>query len=97
MYGMTNATVGGKLRIAPNGSTTISSQINLANTTGIQTVLDSYILPYGAFQVLPIQNQITLYALILLPISNTSFAKPFETYGRVNAYNGHIQFLQWLY
>jgi hypothetical protein len=89
MYGMTNATGGGKLRIAPNGSTTISSQINLANTTGIQTVLDSYILPYGAVSSATNTESNQIVFINIIAYSNTSFAKPFETYGRVNDTTGY--------
>ena len=89
MYGMTNATGGGKLRIAPNGSTTISSQVNMNNTTGIQTVLNSYILPYGALSSATNTESNQIVFINIIAYSNTSFQKPFETYGRVNDTTGY--------
>ena len=89
MYGMTNATGGGKLRIAPNGTTNISSQVNLNNTTAIQTQINNYILPYGLLTSSDNTNANQIVFLQIIGYSNTNFQKAFETYGRANDGTGY--------
>jgi hypothetical protein len=89
MFGMTNATANGKLRIAPNGSTTISSQVHMENTTAIGTTLDNYIIPYGNLSSSTRTNANQIIVLNIIGYSNTNFQKGFSTFGRVNDGTGY--------
>jgi len=89
MFGMTNATANGKLRIAPNGSTTISSQVRMDNTTAIGTTIDNYIIPYGNLSNSDRTTADQIIVLNIIGYSNTNFQKGFSTFGRVNDGTGY--------
>jgi hypothetical protein len=89
MFGMTNATGNGKLRIAPNASTTISSQVRMENTTSFGTTMDNYLIPYGNLSSSDRTIADQIIVLNIIGYSNTNFQKGFSTFGRVNEGTGY--------
>jgi hypothetical protein len=89
MFGMTNATANGKLRIAPNGNTSISTQVRMNDTTTIGTSLDQYLIPYGNLSNSDRTITDQIIVLNIIGYSNTNFQKAFSTFGRVNDGTGY--------
>lgn len=83
-YGLTNATANGKLRVAPNGTTNITTHIRMGDTASIGTSFNDYWLPYGNLSDAARTNSNQVIAFTIRQYSNTSFWKPIESVGTVH-------------
>jgi hypothetical protein len=85
IYGMTNATVSGSFRIAPNANTGITNNFGSGNSaTVVASVLSSYLYPFGSdttFVRPLLSSNANAIGLTIYNYSSTAGYKPFSSSG----------------
>jgi hypothetical protein len=80
VFGLTNATASGSFRVAPNGSTTITTNFRTDTTASVATSRDNYLL-VSAGQTFLNSNSVNTFSFTINNYSGTSGIKPFISFG----------------
>lgn len=81
IYGVTNATADGSMRIAPNGTTNITTNFRNTSGTGFVSTSDDYLFLNAAVLDVRRTNANNVWSLFIYNYANTTYYKSFSNSG----------------